>query len=568
MKSEEQVLVTGAGGFIGKALLKKLLNAGYKCIAVVRQARQAEELRLLGAEVILSDLIEVANYRAELLSSHFVFHLGGNATFGNIGDYEQSNIGVTKKIVEILSTSQVLRRLVFTSTIGAVDRDKTDPCVSYLNSHSEPHPTSTYGKSKLECEGIILGSKLPYAIFRPSWVYGPGMRNDSHLYVFLRACIEDKSLSKLGFPGKISAIYIDDMVDVLISSMGASSDVNIHDFVDDGVQRSFYDIFEIGRKLANRSGPFRIPAFIPGILRPFVSLIPFKVKCLLFPALACENSLSTVLSWKPKIDFQVGMENTYKYIMDRPRGLWLVTGAASGIGKAYVDLLDKRGYSILLVDRNEGVESFARQIGQQSLIVDLGSEGAVEKISEYLRANNIFIEGLVNCAGFGVRGSVSSYELSDIDAMIKVNLTVPVQLCRLVVSDMLSNGIGTIINVSSSVAEAPLPGMALYAATKAGIYSFSNALWGELRGTPIKVLTVSPSGTKTSFQNVAGVKVLNDGKGLMSADDVARETFLALEKSKSNILLGWKSKILLLITRCLPMPIRVIVWGKMMESSR
>ena len=109
-----------------------------------------------------------------------------------------------------------------------------------------------------------------------------------------------------------------------------------------------------------------------------------------------------------------------------------------------------------------------------------------------MKSENKFVEGLINCAGFGIKGLISCNDIEQIDSMIRVNLTVPAQLCRLVLPEMLKNDCGIIINISSSVAEVPLLCMALYAASKAGLSSFSNALWGEVNGTSVRVITVCP----------------------------------------------------------------------------
>jgi len=180
-----RVFVTGAGGFIGSALCRKLAGeygAG-SVTCLVRDPSAAAELRARGFNVVQGDLLDTDAYREELLAAETVFHLGALAVFGKRLDYGRNNVEATRGLMRVASESKILKLFVFTSTIGAVDRAPWDPCRNPLTGASPCHPQSAYGRSKLECERLVAASGLPWVIVRPSWVYGPGMRPGSHMAV-------------------------------------------------------------------------------------------------------------------------------------------------------------------------------------------------------------------------------------------------------------------------------------------------------------------------------------------------------------------------------------------------
>ncbi len=114
---------------------------------------------------------------------------------------------------------------------------------------------------------------------------------------------------------------------------------------------------------------------------------------------------------------------------------------------------------------------------------------------------------------------------------ITLNVLALTQLTNIFLPPMVSRNRGTIINVSSTAAFQPIPNMAIYAATKAYVLSFTEALWGELQGTGVTALALNPGGTATEFFDVAGGRVA--GGALAPISDVITTTFRALGKSKT-----------------------------------
>jgi short-subunit dehydrogenase len=127
---------------------------------------------------------------------------------------------------------------------------------------------------------------------------------------------------------------------------------------------------------------------------------------------------------------------------------------------------------------------------------------------------------------------------------------------------------GILVNVASSAALQPLPGMAAYAASKAFVLSYSEAAAQELEGTPIRVITVCPGGTDTGFQAASGVK-RDAGEKLMPAADVAAVILAAIRRNRSaTLFVSGRTKVMALMARVLPRRQLVRLWGKLMGSMR
>ncbi len=151
-------------------------------------------------------------------------------------------------------------------------------------------------------------------------------------------------------------------------------------------------------------------------------------------------------------------------------------------------------------------------------------------------------------------------------ATIDVNVRGTMLLTRLVL-DRLVHDRASIVNVASSVAYNPLPGMAVYAASKAMVASWSEALAYELRDTN-RVLTFSPAGTRTGFQEKAGVATDRAGPKLLTPDEVAARLLRALDRREGYVIVGRNARMLISATRWLPRGLNAHLWGWLFERTR
>jgi short-subunit dehydrogenase len=196
---------------------------------------------------------------------------------------------------------------------------------------------------------------------------------------------------------------------------------------------------------------------------------------------------------------------------ERP-GTALVTGASSGIGRELARLHAAAGGDLVVVARradrlaalkDEIERAFA--VAVHPLPIDLTEPEAAARIAAFLDARGLAIDVLVNNAGIGGRGLFRAGSPEHDRAMIRLNVEAPATLCRLLLPGMIARGHGRILNVGSIVGFAPGPRLAVYAATKAFLLSFSEALAEELAGTGVTATLLAPGLTATEFHAAAGI---------------------------------------------------------------
>jgi uncharacterized protein len=209
----------------------------------------------------------------------------------------------------------------------------------------------------------------------------------------------------------------------------------------------------------------------------------------------------------------------------------LVTGASSGIGAAIAKELASRGHSLTLVARREErLRTLATEltsaygVAADVIAADLRDPAERDRVAGELRGRGRVVEVLVNNAGFGHQADFATSPRERMVEMINVNVEVVVDLTSRFLTGMVDRGRGSVINIASTAAFQPLPGSAVYAASKAFVLSFSEAIRTELRGTGVTVTAVCPGPVKTEFMEVAGfggVEERTPGAVWMSPDELA-----------------------------------------------
>ena len=204
----------------------------------------------------------------------------------------------------------------------------------------------------------------------------------------------------------------------------------------------------------------------------------------------------------------------------------MVTGASSGIGEAFARELVARGFSVILVARRmERLEALRAELGPgtEVLVADLATEAGMTAVGGRLQAGGVFL--FVNNAGMGFRGRVVDQPDANITQLVRVNLEAPLRLSRAALGPMVKTGRGILINVVSMGAFQPVPYLNVYAATKAGLLSFTEALADEVAGSGVRVQALCPGNIPTGFQEIAGTKGSRfDSTPSMSAAEVARSS--------------------------------------------
>jgi short-subunit dehydrogenase len=207
----------------------------------------------------------------------------------------------------------------------------------------------------------------------------------------------------------------------------------------------------------------------------------------------------------------------------------IVTGGSEGVGAAAARKFADAGANLVLAARTrKNLEAIAEGLRDRTRVeivaMDVADPDAC--VDLFKKANFEFgrIDVLVNNAGFHQRGQVEAVAAEDLGRMIDVNLKAPIMLTRLALPYLRETGGGAIINVGSLAGRTPIPGSATYAASKAGLRSFTYALADELEGSGIKVAVVSPGPIDTGFimTDVDKVSDITFSQPMSTADEVAQ----------------------------------------------
>jgi len=207
----------------------------------------------------------------------------------------------------------------------------------------------------------------------------------------------------------------------------------------------------------------------------------------------------------------------------------IVTGGSEGVGAATARLFANAGANLMLVARTKrNLEAIAEELRDKTRVeifaMDVSDADAC--VSLFKKANFEFgrVDVLVNNAGFHKRGSVESVGANDLGKMIDVNLKAPIMLSRIAIPYLREAGGGAIINVGSLAGRLPVPNSAAYAASKAGLRSFTLSMAEEFRDSGIKIAVVSPGPIDTGFimSNIDDVSDLTFSQPISTVDEVAQ----------------------------------------------
>jgi uncharacterized protein len=242
-----------------------------------------------------------------------------------------------------------------------------------------------------------------------------------------------------------------------------------------------------------------------------------------------------------------------------PQDIALITGASSGIGQALARRIARAGRHLVLVARRlERLEQLAHELitahGIDAHVIrqDLVEPGAAGALVREVESRGLVVDWLVNNAGFGTAGRFDRLPLARELDQVRLNVAVPIELTGRCLPGMVARGRGVVMNVGSRSAFGPMAYCAAYAASKAFVLSFSEAIAAELRGTGVQVVCVCPGFTRTEFQARAGIDTRGiPGMAWLSAEQVADEAVRAVGR-KTVLVNGGVNRIMTTMMRIAP----------------
>lgn len=229
----------------------------------------------------------------------------------------------------------------------------------------------------------------------------------------------------------------------------------------------------------------------------------------------------------------------------------LITGASSGIGAEFARRLAAHGmHLVLTARRKELLEKLADELhtrhGTKTEIIigDLTDPAEPQRLCDAIAAKGIQIELLINNAGFGWVSTVDEAEVSRMKQLVQLNIASVTELTFLHLPAMLLRGHGGIINVSSVAAFQPVAYMPVYAASKAFVLHFSEALWAECRDRGVTITALCPGTTQTDFFDVANVPGWLKKHEFSTPEQVVKSALKALERRKQIAIPGWRNRLI------------------------
>jgi short-subunit dehydrogenase len=207
----------------------------------------------------------------------------------------------------------------------------------------------------------------------------------------------------------------------------------------------------------------------------------------------------------------------------------IITGGSEGVGAATARLFADAGANLMLVARNKkNLETIAEELRDRTRVevfaMDVSDAEACVDVFKKAAFEFGGVDILINNAGYHKRGIVEDVEASELGKMIDVNLKAPIILSRIALPYLREGDSGAIVNVGSLAGRAPIPGSAAYAASKAGLRSFTYALGIELAETNIQLAVVSPGPIDTGFimTDIDATSDLTFSQPISTANEVAQ----------------------------------------------
>jgi len=258
----------------------------------------------------------------------------------------------------------------------------------------------------------------------------------------------------------------------------------------------------------------------------------------------------------------------------------LITGGSSGIGFEMSKIFAAQDFRIFWVTISE--EEVLREekallalfpnLEISYLIQDLSQADAAKNVFDWFQSKNTPLDVLINNAGYALYGMSHNLAIEKELNMLELNVTTLFKLTRLFLADMMKSDSGTIINISSNTSFQPVPKMALYAATKAFVSHYSQALNEELKmsNSNVKIITVCPSAIKdTNFKKAANMGNIKTFDGLTATNkkEVAKDVWNAYKNNKTYIMSGSKLRLIYPVIKLVPKSIiKVLLKNELSEK--
>ena len=555
------VLVTGAAGHLGCALVRELVGDGEKVRALVLPEEDLTGLRGIPLDVVKGNVVDLGSLRRAAVDIEVIYHLAGIVSImpGKDELMRRVNVEGTANVARVARECGA-RRMVYVSSIHALARPSKGTPIDERVEIDPYNPAGEYDRTKAEASLAVMAEVergLDAVIVCPTGIIGP--------YDFRGISPMARQIRRWAYPG--NHLVLDghfDFVDVRDVARGmilaAKSGGKGQLYILAGERVSVEELLGLVKRSAGTKGrAVRVPMGIARLVAELatlhshlwgkkVQLTRYALETLESNSLISCSRARRELGYEPR-PMSVTLQDTVAWLRDNPEpaseeianferargrtpvgkgrrvagrgksaGVAVVTGASSGIGAATALRLAACGYTMILVARREErLEALAKRIREsggkaESLAVDLAAPGGVRAVHERIVERGEGIDVLVNSAGFGWYGYATEMSVDTALQMMQVNSSAVAELVLRFLPLMKRRGRGHIVNLSSIVGSLPSPWAAVYSATKSFVDSLTTALYRELRGSGVHVSAVRPGPVLTEFSQT--VSRLSSGRSI------------------------------------------------------
>jgi len=236
----------------------------------------------------------------------------------------------------------------------------------------------------------------------------------------------------------------------------------------------------------------------------------------------------------------------------------LITGASSGIGKELAIVYAANSYNLILVARSKNkLDDLKQELEKTNKVeitnisLDLSNQDSAEELLGIVKEKKLQIDILINNAGFGLNGEFTEIDINSQTEMINLNVVTLTKLSNYFAKEMIKQNSGHIVNIASTAAFQPISNFAVYAATKAYVLSFSEAIAIELKKKNVNVTAICPGATESNFMDNAGVKKIIL-LSVANSKQVANYIFKSVKNKKVVAVHGFFNKIIIFSLRFTP----------------